>query len=41
MPLWIRPHLFPARHTVVSVTSLDSLSPENLPGQPGAWLLSS
>ncbi len=41
MPLWIRPHLFPARHTVVSVTSLDSLRPENLPGQPGAWLLSS
>ena len=35
------PHLFPARHTVVSVTSLDSLRPENLPGQPGAWLLSS
>ena len=41
MPLWIRPHLFPARHTVVSVTSLDSLRPENIPGQPGAWLLSS
>jgi hypothetical protein len=40
-PLWIRPHLFPARHTVVSVASLDSLRPENLPGQPGAWLLSS
>ncbi|MGD0066232.1 MAG: ABC transporter permease [Streptosporangiaceae bacterium] len=41
MPLWIRPHLLPARHTIVSVTSLDSLRPENLPGQPGAWLLSS
>jgi hypothetical protein len=40
-PLWIRPHLLPARHTVVSVTSLDSLRPENLPGEPGAWLLSS
>jgi hypothetical protein len=40
-PLWIRPNLFPARHTVVSVSSLDSLRPENLPGQPGAWLLSS
>jgi hypothetical protein len=55
MPLWIRPNLFPARHTVISVTSLDSISlqqdglngsrfnlgTENLPGQPGAWLLSS
>jgi hypothetical protein len=55
MPLWIRPNLFPARHTVISVTSLDSialqqgglngsrfnLGAENLPGQPGAWLLSS
>src|SRR5207253_2085268 len=26
MPLWIRPHLFPARHTVVAVTSLRSVS---------------
>jgi hypothetical protein len=55
MPLWIRPNLFPPRHTVISVTSLDSISlqqggvngsrfnlgAENLPGQPGAWLLSS
>ncbi len=41
MPLWIRPYVFPARHTVVSVTSLDSLRPDSLPGQPGAWLLSS
>jgi hypothetical protein len=55
MPLWIRPNLFPARHTVISVTSLDSialqqgglngsrfnLGAENVPGQPGAWLLSS
>jgi ABC-2 family transporter protein len=41
MPLWIRPNLFPARHTVVSVSSLDSLRPDNLPGQAGAWLLSS
>jgi hypothetical protein len=41
MPLWIRPHLFPAEHTVVSVASLDSLRPDNLPSQPGAWLLSS
>jgi ABC-type transport system involved in multi-copper enzyme maturation permease subunit len=55
VPLWIRPNLFPARHTVIPVTSLDSISlqqgglngsrfnlgTENLPGQPGAWLLSS
>jgi hypothetical protein len=55
MPLWIRPHLFPANHTVIPVTSLDGISlqqgglngssftlgAENLPGQPGAWLISS
>jgi hypothetical protein len=57
MPLWIRPHLFPAQHTVIPVTSLDGISLQqhaggpndtsltlgalNLPGQPGAWLLSS
>ena len=55
MPLWIRPHLFPARHVVIAVTSLESISLQqggvngstfalgavNLPGQPGAWLLSS
>jgi hypothetical protein len=26
MPLWIRPNLFPAEHTVIPVTSLDSIS---------------
>ena len=26
MPLWIRPQLFPARHTVIPVASLDSIS---------------
>ncbi len=41
MPLWVRPHLIPPRNTIVSVTSLDSLRPDSLPGQPGAWLLSS
>ncbi len=55
MPLWIRPHLFPAHHTAIPVTSLVSISlqqgglngssfalgAENLPSQPGAWLLSS
>ncbi|HUN31073.1 MAG TPA: ABC transporter permease [Trebonia sp.] len=54
MPLWIRPSLLPAEHTVVSVTSLRTLTlqgggprstrfylgTENLPGQPGAWILS-
>jgi hypothetical protein len=55
MPLWIRPHLFPAHHTVIPANSLHSISlqqgglngssftlgTEDLPGQPGAWLLSS
>jgi hypothetical protein len=41
MPLWVRPHLIPAQHTIVSVAALDSLRPDKLPGQPGAWLLSS
>jgi hypothetical protein len=55
MPLWIRPNLFPAEHTVIPVASLDNISlqqgglngssfnlgTQDLPGQPGAWLLSS
>jgi hypothetical protein len=55
MPLWVRPNLFPAEHTVLPVSSLQQISlqqggfddssfnlgTENLPGQPGAWLLSS
>jgi hypothetical protein len=55
MPLWIRPNLFPARHTLIPVTSLENISLQqgglngssfnlgtgDLPGQPGAWLLSS
>jgi hypothetical protein len=56
MPLWIRPNLIPASHTVIPVTSLDgislsqtahpnhstfSLGALDLPGQPGAWILSS
>jgi ABC-type transport system involved in multi-copper enzyme maturation permease subunit len=55
MPLWIRPNLFPTRHTIIAVTALDNISLQqgglngshfnlgalNLPGQPGAWLLSS
>src|ERR1700749_842709 len=39
--LGVRPHLIPPRLAIVSVVSLDSLRPESLPGQPGAWLLSS
>jgi hypothetical protein len=55
MPLWIRPNLFPAEHTVIPISSLGSISLQqgglngshfnlgtgDLPGQPGAWLLSS
>jgi hypothetical protein len=57
MPLWIRPHLFPADHKTIPITSLERISisqgalpghgnsftlgAQNLPGQPGAWLLSS
>jgi len=55
MPLWIRPDLFAARHTVIPVSSLHNISLQqgglngssftlgtgDLPGQPGAWLLSS
>ena len=41
MPLWVRPHLIPPVQTIVSVTALDSLRPDSLPGQPGAWVLSS
>jgi hypothetical protein len=26
MPLWVRPHLFPADHTVISVTSLEEIA---------------
>ena len=25
MPLWVRPHLLPPNHTIVSVAALDSL----------------
>ena len=55
VPLWISPNLIPADHTVIPVTSLDSISLQqgglngssfnlgalSLPGQPGAWILSS
>jgi hypothetical protein len=53
MPLWVRPNLAPADHTINPVTSVYALaSPapggttytllaRGIPGQPGAWLLSS
>jgi hypothetical protein len=51
MPLWIRPNLFPPHHTTVAVGrditfTNDTqgnfrLTTGSLPGQPGAWILSS
>ena len=49
MPLWIRPHLMPPVRTVVSGPtffesaglSVGTLTASTVPGQPGAWILSS
>jgi hypothetical protein len=55
MPLWVRPNLAPADHTVRPVTSLGNTLPSqtgpggttftlhaaSIPGQAGAWILSS
>ena len=49
MPLWIRPHLIPPERTVVSGPtffesaglSVGTLQATTVPGQPGAWILSS
>ena len=49
MPLWIRPHLMPPDRTVVSGPSffesaglsVGTLQASTVPGQPGAWILSS
>jgi hypothetical protein len=49
MPLWIRPHLIPPERTVVSgpsfvetaAVNLGSLTASAVPGQPGAWIISS
>jgi hypothetical protein len=49
MPLWVRPHLIPPDRTVVSGpaviesarVNLGSLTATAVPGQPGAWILSS
>jgi hypothetical protein len=45
VPLWVRPHLIPPDHTVATIDSaqLDfgNLTATAVPGQPGAWILSS
>jgi hypothetical protein len=45
MPLWVRPHLIPPDRTIVTIDSaqLDfgNLTATVVPGQPGAWILSS
>ena len=49
MPLWIRPHLMPPDRTIVSGPSffesaglsVGTLQASTVPGQPGAWILSS
>ena len=51
MPLWIRPHLLPADHTTAAIAATNAnfsdfggvsvLTASAVPGQPGAWILSS
>jgi hypothetical protein len=51
MPLWVRPHLLPSDHTVAAIASANpafsdfgdgpTLTATVVPGQPGAWILSS
>jgi hypothetical protein len=45
MPLFVRSHLVPANHTVASIYASDlafgSLTADVVPGQSGAWILSS
>ena len=51
MPLWVRPHLLPADQMIASVGSTEAtlsdvggpatLAANVVPGQPGAWILSS
>ena len=45
MPLWVRPHLIPPDRTITTIDSaqLDfgNLTATVVPGQPGAWLVSS
>jgi hypothetical protein len=51
VPLWVRPHLFPPDQTIASIESTSAtyndfgatptLSANVVPGQPGAWIISS
>jgi ABC-2 family transporter protein len=45
MPLWVRPHLTPPSHTTAAIATADlgygTLTADVVPGQPGAWILSS
>jgi hypothetical protein len=46
MPLWIRPNLIPPQHTTATFASVQAvdigtLAATVVPGQPGAWILSS
>jgi hypothetical protein len=45
MPLWVRPHLVPPSHTIAAIAATDlaygDLTADVVPGQPGAWILSS
>jgi hypothetical protein len=45
VPLWVRPNLAPAGHMVIPMTgpggSTFTLTTQGVPGQPGAWPLSS
>ena len=45
MPLGVRPHLIPPDRTIATIESVDldfgSLTATVVPGQPGAWILSS
>jgi hypothetical protein len=51
-PLWIRPHLFPTSHTTATIAASGAnvslrtnpklaLTASTVPGQPGAWIISS
>jgi hypothetical protein len=45
VPLWVRPHLAPPDRTIVTIASAEldygNLTATVIPGQPGAWMLSS
>jgi len=48
MPLWLRPHIIPPARTIVTAESSQARSPASgglaasvVPGQPGAWIISS